>query len=64
MRKPRPRYSIHVIQENGAPDPVDAIRDHDRAVDAANNKALATGLEVRVWDTLKARCVYTAEASQ
>jgi hypothetical protein len=60
MRKPRQRYSLHVIQPTGEPRPVDAIRKHSAAIDAAEITARETGLEVRVWDTLKGRCVYSA----
>lgn len=57
----RKRYSIHLIRSTG-PVPVDAIRNHDRAIDAAEEKAKSTKLEVRVWDTRTARCVYSVPA--
>ena len=60
MRKPRKRYSLHVIQPTGEPRPVDAIQKRGMATDAADVRARETGLEVRVWDTVKGECVYTA----
>jgi hypothetical protein len=60
VRKPRKRYSLHVIQATGEPRPLDAIQKHGAAIDAAEITARETGLEVRVWDTRKGQCVYTA----
>jgi len=60
MRKPRQRYSLHIIQPTGEPRPVDAIRKQGAAIDAAEVTARETGLEVRVWDRLKGECIYTA----
>ena len=62
MRKPRHRYSLHVIQPTGEPRPVAVMRDRTMAVGGADIAARETGLEVRVWDTLKGRCIYTAPA--
>jgi hypothetical protein len=60
----RTRYSLHVIASTGHPRPVDAKSDQRKAIDAAEAKAAATGLEVRVWDTRRARCIYSAPSEE
>jgi hypothetical protein len=60
----RQRYSIHLIPPEGEPRPVDAAGGLAAALDAANDQANSTGLEVRVWDTQRARCIYTVPARQ
>lgn len=60
----RRRYSLHLISPAGHPRPVDAAGRQEDAIDAAEAKARATGLEVRVWDTRSARCIYTAPAPE
>ena len=60
----RTRYSLHVIQSTGQPSPVDGKADQYKAIDAAEDKARATGLEVRVWDTKRARCIYSVPAAE
>jgi len=60
----RLRYSIHLIPSTGQPRPVEAIANQYKAIDQAEARARATGLETRVWDTREARCVYTVPAAE
>ena len=60
----KPGYSIHVIHRDGTPVPVGFRVRQNKAIDLAEEKCGETGLEVRVWDTHRARCIYTAPAHE
>ncbi len=62
MRQPH-GYSIQVIRAKG-PTPAGFRKSKYGAIDAAEATAAGTGLEVRVWDTKTARCVYSVPAAQ
>lgn len=56
------RYSIHQIRR-GNPQPVNAVKGHDAAIDAAETLAQQTRLEVKDWDRQTGRCIYTVPAT-
>jgi hypothetical protein len=64
MPAARLKYSVQVIAKDGRPSPRGGAGKKFDAIDKAEALGRSTHLEVRVWRTSEARCIYTIPAGE